>query len=156
MGGKSFSAKLVRMEGVGTWTYLKVPFDVEKAFGKGGPVKVKGTVDGIPFHSSLLPNGDGNHFMVVPKPVRDKAKVKIGDRVKVVVEPDAAPRLVEAPPDLAKAIARNKAAKQAWDGLAPSHRKAYIEWIVEAKKVETRARRVEKAAALMAEKKPLK
>jgi hypothetical protein len=92
MGGKSFSAVLVRLEGVGTCTYLKIPFDVEKAFGKGGPAKVKGTVDGIPFRSSLLPNGDGNHFMVVPKPVRDKAKVKVGDRVKVVVEPDTAPR----------------------------------------------------------------
>jgi bifunctional DNA-binding transcriptional regulator/antitoxin component of YhaV-PrlF toxin-antitoxin module len=156
MGGKSFSAKLVRMEGVGTWTYLKVPFDVEKAFGKGGPVKVKGTVAGIPVRSSLLPNGDGNHFMVVPKPVRDKAKVKVGDRVKVVLEPDEAARIVEAPPDLTKALARHKAAKQAWDDFAPSHRKAYVEWIVEAKKVETRARRVEKAVSMMAEKKPLK
>ncbi len=108
MGGKAFSAKLVRMEGVGTWTYCDVPFDVEKAFGKGGQVKVKGTVNGISFKSTLLPNGDGNHFLVVPKPLRDKAKVKPGDRVKVVVEPDAAARIIEPPPDLAKALPRTK------------------------------------------------
>ncbi len=155
MEGKAFSAKLVRMEGVGTWTYCDVPFDVEKAFGKGGQVKVKGTVNGISCKSTLLPNGDGNHFLVVPKPVRDKAKIKAGDRVRVVLEYDAAARIVEAPPDLAKALARSKAAKQAWDDFAPSHRKAYVEWVVEARKVETRARRVEKAVAMMAEKKPL-
>jgi bifunctional DNA-binding transcriptional regulator/antitoxin component of YhaV-PrlF toxin-antitoxin module len=156
MGGKAFSAKLVRMEDVGTWTYLNVPFDVEKAFGRGGQVKVKGMVNGVPFKSTLLPNGDGNHFLVVPKPLRDKAKAKAGDRVKVVVEPDAAARIVEAPPDLAKALAKNKTAKQAWDEFPPSHRKAYVEWIVEAKKDVTRARRVEKAVAMMAERKPLK
>jgi bifunctional DNA-binding transcriptional regulator/antitoxin component of YhaV-PrlF toxin-antitoxin module len=156
MGGKVFSAKLVRMEGVGTWTYLNVPFDVEKAFGKGGQVKVKGTVNGVPCKSTLLPNGDGNHFLVVPKPVRDKAKVKAGDRVKVVLEPDATARIVEAPPDLAKALAKNKPAKQAWDDFAPSHRKAYVEWIIEAKKVDTRIRRIDKAVAMMAERKPLK
>lgn len=156
MAGKAFSAKLVRMEGVGTWTYCDVPFDVEKAFGKGGQVKVKGTVNGISFKSTLLPNGDGNHFLVVPKPLRDKAKIKAGGRVKVVLECDAAVRIVEAPPDLAKALARNKAARQTWDDFPPSHRKAYVEWIVEAKKNETRARRVEKAVALMADKKPLK
>lgn len=156
MGGKAFSAKLVRMEGVGTWTYCDVPFDVEKAFGKGGQVKVKGSVNGISFKSTLLPNGDGNHFLVVPKPLRDKAKVKPGDRVKVVVEPDAAARIIEPPPDLAKVLSKNKAAKQAWDDFAPSHRKAYVEWIVEARKDETRARRVEKAVLMMAAKKPLK
>jgi hypothetical protein len=156
MGGKTFTARLVRMEGVGTWTYLVVPFDVEKAFGRGGQVKVAGTVAGIPFRSSLLPNGDGNHFLVVPKPVRDKAKVKVGDRVKVALSLDAAPRAVEAPPDLARALAGSKPAKQAWDAFAPSHRKAYVAWIVEAKRQETRARRIERAVGLMAERKPLK
>jgi hypothetical protein len=153
MGGIAFTAKLVRMEDVGTLNYVEVPFDVEKAFGRGGPVKVKGTVAGVAFRGALLPNGDGNHFLVVSKPVRDKAKIKVGDRVKVVLEAEAAPRLVEAPPDLAKALARDKAAKQTWDDFAPSHRKAYVTWIVEAKKDETRARRVAKAVAMMAEKK---
>lgn len=156
MGGKTFTAKLVRMEGVGTWTYLVVPFDVEKAFGRGGQVKVAGTIAGVSFRSSLLPNGDGNHFLVVPKAVRDKAKAKVGDRVKVALGLDAAPRAVEAPPDLAKALVGNKAAKQAWEAFAPSHRKAYVAWIVEAKRQETRARRIEKAVVMMAERKPLK
>ena len=156
MAKREFRAKLARFEGVGTWTFVSVPFDVEKSFGKGGSIKVKGTVNGVPFRSSFMPDGEGDHFLVVNKSIRDKAKVKVGDRVQIVVEPDAAARVIEAPPDLAKALGRNKAAKTVWDDFAYSHKKAYVEWIVSAKQNETRGRRIDKAVALIADKKPLK
>ena len=154
-GRKEFKAKLDRFEGVGTWTYVEIPFDVEKAFGKGGQVRIKAKINGVSFRSSLTPNGDGTHFLVVNKSVRDKAKVKVGDRVTVVVEPDAV-RVIEAPPDLAKALGRNKTAKAAWDDFSCSHKKAYVDWVTSAKQDETRKRRIDKAVARMAEKKPLK
>jgi len=153
---RKFRAKLSRFEGVGTWTYVNVPFDVEKLFGKGGQVKVKGTVNGIAFRNSLMPDGDGQHFLVVNKSIRDKAKVKVGDRVLVVVEPDAGPRGIEAPPDLAKALGRNKTAKMIWDDFAYSHKRAFVDWIVSAKRVETRGRRIDEALVLITNKKPLK
>jgi hypothetical protein len=59
-------------------------------------------------------------------------------------------RAVKAPRDLAEALATNEAARALWDGMAYSHRKEYVGWIEEAKKAETRARRVEKAVAMMA------
>jgi hypothetical protein len=136
--------------------YVKVPFDVEKHFGKGGQVKVKGTVNGAAFRNLLMPDGDGQHFLVVNKAIRDKAKVKVGDRVTVVVEPDSGPRLIEAPPDMAKALGKNRAAKTVWDEFAYSHKKAYVDWIVAAKRAETRDRRIQKAVAMIADKKPLK
>ena len=156
MAKREFRAKLARFEGIGTWTYVKIPFDVEKHFGKGGQVKVKGTVNGADFRSSLMPDGDGQHFLVVPKSIRDRAKVKVGDRVTVVVESDAGPRFIEAPPDLAKALGKNKTAKAVWDEFASSHKKAYVDWIVAAKKAETRVRRIENAVLLIADKKAFK
>ena len=156
MAKREFRAKLARFEGIGTWTYVKIPFDVEKHFGKGGQVKVKGTVNGADFRSSLMPDGDGQHFLVVPKSIRDRAKVKVGDRVTVVVESDAGPRFIEAPPDLAKALGKNKTAKAVWDEFAYSHKKAYVDWIVAAKKAETRVRRIENAVLLIADKKAFK
>ena len=156
MAKREFRAKLSRFEGVGTWTFVKVPFDVEKHFGKGGQVKVKGAVNGAEFRSSLMPDGDGQHFLVVGKSIRDKAKVKVGDRVTVIVEPDAGPRLIEAPPDLAKALGKNKTAKAVWDEFAYSRKKAYVDWIVAAKKAETRVRRIENAVLLIADKKAFK
>jgi hypothetical protein len=48
-------------------------------------------------------------------------------------------------------MARSKAARQAWDKLAPSHRKEYARWITDAKKEETKARRIEQAIARLTE-----
>lgn len=64
----------------------------------------------------------------------------------------AAPRPpVRAPADLRAALAANDAARAAWDAFAPSHRREYVEWITEAKREDTRARRLEQAVAWIAE-----
>ena len=55
------------------------------------------------------------------------------------------------PTDLAQALARRSKAKATFDGWAPSHRREYIEWITEARRDETRARRVAQAVEWIAE-----
>lgn len=57
---------------------------------------------------------------------------------------------IVAPADLAEALAKSEAASALWGTMAPSHRKEYVGWIEEAKRAETRARRVEKAIEMMA------
>lgn len=58
------------------------------------------------------------------------------------------------PPSLARALARNAKAKKTFDAFSPSHKREYVEWISEAKTVETRDRRIEQALGWMAEGKP--
>ena len=66
--------------------------------------------------------------------------------------PKPAPRAaLPMPADLAKALAKNKKAKAAFDAFPPSQRREYIEWLLEAKREETRAARLEKAIAQIAE-----
>lgn len=55
------------------------------------------------------------------------------------------------PDDLAAALRRNKTAAVNFEAFSPSHRREYIEWITEAKREETRARRVETALEWLAE-----
>lgn len=55
------------------------------------------------------------------------------------------------PPELAAALKQHKKAAAAFEQLAPSHRREYAAWIADAKREETRAARVEKAVALIAE-----
>lgn len=55
------------------------------------------------------------------------------------------------PADLAQALAGNPAAKAVLEGFAPSHRREYLEWIIEAKREETRARRIAQAVEWLAE-----
>jgi len=56
---------------------------------------------------------------------------------------------VDVPPEFAKALARNKKAKESFDKLAPSYRKHYIGWITVAKRPETKKRRIAESIALL-------
>ncbi len=61
---------------------------------------------------------------------------------------------VRTPPDLLAALKKNRRALAAFEAFPPSHRREYIEWITEAKRDETRRRRLETAVSWMAEGKP--
>lgn len=65
-----------------------------------------------------------------------------GDTVRVEMEVDTAPRTVDIPPELKRALAKNKGAKEVFEKLPPSHKREYVGYITEAKKPETRLRRV--------------
>jgi uncharacterized protein YdeI (YjbR/CyaY-like superfamily) len=58
---------------------------------------------------------------------------------------------VTVPPELATALSRHPEAKAAFDAFSPSHRREYAEWIAEAKKPETKERRVQQALEMLAE-----
>ncbi len=141
----AFQAVLERPEAVGSWTFMHVPFSVEEKFGTKSQVRVKGTVNGVSYRSSLMPNGDGSHYMVVNKDIRDQAGVTQGDTVQVTMELDTEAREAIAPDDFQSALDLDDAARIAFDKMAYSHKKEYINWIEEAKKAETRASRIEKA-----------
>ena len=65
---------------------------------------------------------------------------------------EAAPKApVDVPADLAAALEQRKKARAAFDAFPPSHRREYIEWIVEAKRDDTRARRIAQAVEWIAE-----
>ena len=58
---------------------------------------------------------------------------------------------IEVPQDFAAGLAANPAAAQFWDGLAPSQRYEYLQWITEAKRDETRVKRLAQALEWLAE-----
>jgi uncharacterized protein YdeI (YjbR/CyaY-like superfamily) len=58
---------------------------------------------------------------------------------------------LEAPDDLKAALAQNAKAAETFEAFSPSCRRDYVEWITEAKREETRAKRLAEAVAMMAE-----
>lgn len=121
---------------------LKPPFDVVETFGRKGRVPVKGTINGFPFRSSLMNMGDG-HFLGMNAQMRAGAKCKAGDTVSVVMELDEEKRTVELPPHLKKLINADPKAKESWSKLSFTHQKEYVREIEEAKRPETRQRRID-------------
>jgi Bacteriocin-protection, YdeI or OmpD-Associated/Domain of unknown function (DUF1905) len=130
--------------------HVYLPFDVFEAFGTRARMAVKGEIKGFPFRSSIFPMGGGKFYMVVNREMREGAKVKAGETVEFVMEKDDEPRAIATPPDLLKALSARKSAKAAWDKLSYTHRKEYINAIEEAKKPETRARRIARAIEMIA------
>ncbi len=151
MSKQSFKARLESQGPKGAWTYVRLPFDVEDAWGSRARVSVRGTMNGFPFRSSVFPDGKGGHHMMVNKTMKAGAKADAGNTVAMVLEPDTEPREVEIPRDFARAIRADTAARKIFDAFAPSHRARYVEWIESAKKEETRERRIAKAVEMIRE-----
>jgi Domain of unknown function (DUF1905)/Bacteriocin-protection, YdeI or OmpD-Associated len=135
-----FKTKLVGQEGSSV-AALNAPFDVREVFGTIARVPVRGTINGFPFRSSLMPMG-GCHFMAVNRTMREGASCKAGDIVSVVMERDTLPRTVKVPDPLKKALAKNKTAQANWKKYSFSNQKEMALAIIEAKQEETRARRL--------------
>src|SRR6202162_1068543 len=115
MGRHKFKVELLGKAGSEV-AALKPPFDVVSVFGRRGHVPVKGTINGVPFRSSLMNMGDG-HMMVVNAQLRAGAKCKAGDTVAVLMEIDEEKRTVELPGYLKKIMDREPKAREFWAKL---------------------------------------
>jgi hypothetical protein len=141
-----FRSRLTRPEGVGTWTFASIPVSVARAAGFRARMRVVGTIDHAAFRSSLMPRGGGLLFVVVPGALRAKIGKTGGDSVELRLSLDERPVVLRLPPDFRRALGDSRAR---FDQLAPSHRKAFLQWIEGAKQPETRARRVRRAVEMV-------
>jgi hypothetical protein len=105
---------------------------------------VVATVNGYTWRTSVAHMG-GEFMVGLNKEVRTDAGVQAGDTVSLELKLDSEPRTVEVPPALADALDADPEAKTTFEGLAFTHRKEFARWIEEAKREETRARRVTQA-----------
>ena len=156
MPEQTFKAVLTGPEIRGTWTYIVLPFDVVAVYGARGQVKVRGTINGVPYRGSAMPQGDGTHYMVVNKGLRDQVGVARGDEVEVVMDVDSERREVEVPPELKGLLADDADSLAAFEKRSYSRQNEYCQWVREAKQQETRLRRAAKAVEMIRDGKRLK
>jgi hypothetical protein len=147
---KTFTVELERVQK--TATMFRVPFDLEQAFGRARP-PVKVTIRG---HTWRTTPGvyDGVGYVGVNRAVKAATGVDAPDRVRVRMELDTEPRRVAVPRDLAAALAAEPDAKKTFASMSFTHRREYVEWVEEAKRPETRARRIAATVARVRDRKP--
>jgi hypothetical protein len=132
----------VELERVGkTGTMFRVPFDLAEAFGRARP-PVRVTICGHTWRTTPGVYGGIGHI-VVNRSVKAATGVDAPQRVEVVMELDIEPRRVRVTDDLARALAASPDAKEAFARLSFTHRREYVEWVQDAKRPETRKRRIE-------------
>jgi hypothetical protein len=91
----------------------------------------------------------GEFLLGLNREVREGAGVSVGDSVEIEIALDGAPREVDVPEALARALDGDPVAGAAFNALAYTHRKEYARWIEDAEREETRQRRVERALELL-------
>jgi|HubBroStandDraft_2_1064218.scaffolds.fasta_scaffold595053_2 hypothetical protein len=142
-----FKAKIQGKE-AGVVAAITPPVDVAETFGTRGRVPVRGTINGFPFRSSLMPMGSC-HMMPVNKALCAGAGTGPGDVVEVVMERDLEERTVEAPPELKRELAKSKTAQANWEKMSFTNKKEMANCIREAKQEETRMRRLAKVMGIL-------
>jgi hypothetical protein len=142
---KNFTTKIVRG---GSMCFIPVPFDPKPAFGQvRAPVKV--TLNGYTYRSTIASMGNGP-CIPLRRSNREAASLEGDETLTVTLELDSQKREVQPPPDLVKALRAAPPAWDRWRELSYSHQREYAEAIEEAKKPETRARRIEGAVRMIA------
>ena len=100
----TFAAPLKALGPKNAWVFLWFPNSASAKLGTRSRVPVTGTINGFPFRTSAFPSGTGTHVLSVNKAMQRGANAAAGDWVRIVVEVDSAPRVVEVPADLRRAI----------------------------------------------------
>ena len=126
--------------------FIPVTFDPKSVFGKTrAPVKV--TLNGYTYRSTISTIG-GPPCIPLRKSNREAAALEGGETIDVRLELDTEKRDVTPPKDLVKAL-KAAGALDAWRALSYTHQREHVEAIEEAKKPETRTRRIERTVQMI-------
>ena len=139
-----FRAKLVPLASGGQYVVLSDATAV--AAGVKQHDRVRGTVEGVPYQSSIGRYSDELHVGVHTAVLHEIGAV-VGDVVEMTIELDPDPPGQVIPEDLAAALAASAQAQAGFVAMSPSHRREHVKHVDEAVKPETRARRIATAIA---------
>jgi hypothetical protein len=141
-----FKAKIEASNGGGA--FVLFPYDTEAEFATRGKVPVKATLNGVAYAGSLMTCGGPHHMLAVAKAIRDRTGKRPGDTIDVEVWKDDGSRVLEIPAAFEKLL-KKEGLLPFFEGLSFIDRKEYSRWVSEAKKEETRAKRLAKAVEML-------
>lgn len=146
---KTFQTTIVRD---GSMCFIPVTFDPKPVFGKvRAPVKV--TLNGYTYRSTIADMGTGP-CIPLRRSNREAAGLEGGEKLNVTLQLDEEKREVKPPAELVRALKAAPPAWNRWRELSYSHQREYAESIEQAKKPETRARRIDGAVRMIAARPP--
>lgn len=146
---KTFRVVLEKVQSTPPWVIARLPFDPKKAWPEWSNRRVRGTLKGIEFQTTLLSTKGQGYWFVVFKKMLTAARAKAGDRVEVCIEPDLEGHLYAEPKELTAILRQDKDLRKGFNGMTPSTRRWFAMWIDQAKRAETRTERAERVAEMV-------
>jgi uncharacterized protein YdeI (YjbR/CyaY-like superfamily) len=154
---ESFTA-LLQPDGTALkWVIARVPFKVADVWPARRGRRVKGEISssgdrsaGFAFRTSLFPDPTGEgQILLVNKKMQKGAHVRLGDKVRITLEPDLEEREAVMPPELAKALKGAPGLRKWFDGLTPYTRRVFCALVDNVKGPEARVNMAERIAEQM-------
>ncbi|MGD9690213.1 MAG: YdeI/OmpD-associated family protein [Phycisphaerales bacterium] len=149
-----FKARLQRPktdENPDDWSFLTLPPVASSRLPSRGMVSITGTFDGAPFQATLNPDGNGGHWLRVPRALREQSGARVGGTVSLEIAPMDQEPEPDVPADLGKALAAaSTRTRAAWSDITPAARRDFVHWITSPKRPETRVKRIATACDMLA------
>src|SRR5579862_5552186 len=133
---------LARIYKIGLLRCVDLPRDVSIALGSGNRIAVRGSAEGLPFVSTLVPRGKGRHKLYVHGKIWRKLRRDAGDEIEITIERDFDSRELAMPADLMATLARTPRALATFQTRTVALRREIAMWVSAAKKPETCDRRI--------------
>jgi uncharacterized protein YdeI (YjbR/CyaY-like superfamily) len=131
------------------WVIARVPFAPEKVWKTRHGKRVKGTINGFAFRTSLFGSAAKGYCVLVNKAMQKGARVYAGGMAEFVLEPDLEERNATVPPELAKLLKQDRALARWFEALSYSVRKYIGDAVRVPKSPQARVRRAEQMAERM-------
>jgi uncharacterized protein YdeI (YjbR/CyaY-like superfamily) len=142
---KRFKAVIEKGQRALGWTIARVPFGPE-ALGEMVRLRVKGSVNGFAFRTSLFPEAGGGFYLLVNRAMQEVAGIRLGDAAEFRLEADLEAREAELPDELAVLLDDEPGLRGWYDELTEYTRREIGKWVSGVKGDEARMRRAEQMA----------
>jgi hypothetical protein len=147
MAAKTFRAELEKGDRALGWTIARVPFEPGKVWKGMVRHRVRGTVNGFAFRTSLFPFAEGSGFyLLVNKAMQSGGRVVLGEEAEFVLEPDLEERPAELPDELAVLLDEEEGLREFYESFSESMRREMGKWVAGVKSEDARMKRVEQLA----------
>lgn len=134
--------KVQKFPGKGGWTYVILEYNsTEKK--KAAWIKVKGTVNGAEIEQYKIASmKNGLYMLPLKADLRKKYNIKEGDSVEISLFLDNSELLV--PEEILECLEDFPKALDFFNKMTESNKKYYIDWVAEAKNMDTKVNRINK------------
>lgn len=104
--------------------------------------RLTGTFNGRPFNLALQSRaGDDERFLLLSRQTMRDLKVRAGDAVAVICQPDESPDEVQLAEELREVFNQDEAAAARFNALTPGRRRSLAHYVSSAKGIDTRIKR---------------
>lgn len=146
MSAIQFETKLFK---INDWTILRLPEEASAQLPSRGMTMVSGALNNIPFKAVLEPDGKygpglkPSHWFAPDRKLLKEAKARVGDTIRVSLEPTKEWINPELPPDMKKALVKDKKIHEFWNSITPLAKWDWLRWVRAVKTEDTRQKHIE-------------